>query len=123
MIKFLKDTPVYLACPSCGRTQKTKLKWAKHHKALKCKHCKKNIDLRDKPVRRVIARTTMALTIFEHALETLQRTAKKSGKSAKKSKKKSKATKKKGAKRARSRKAATKSAAPAASSESEPTPV
>ena len=110
MTKFMKETPVYLSCPACGKTQRAKLKWAKNHKSLKCKDCGKNMDLREKRAQSVISRTLKVVQLFEHTLDALHAEAKKAGKAfkAKKSKKskgnkktdkKAKATGKKAAKR------------------------
>ena len=115
MLKFLKETPVYVTCPHCGKTERTRLKWAKHHKALKCKHCRKTIDLREKGAQRLIGQTAEAMSVFQQALDSLHSAAKKAGKalrgkkSKSKKKKKSKGAKKKAAKR---RSAAKKPAAP-----------
>jgi transcription elongation factor Elf1 len=115
MLKFLKETPVYVTCPHCGKAERTRLKWAKHHKAMKCKHCKKNIDLRDKGAQRIIGQTAAAMSMFQQALDSLHSAAKKAGKalrgkkSKSKKKMKSKGAKKKPAKR---RSAAKKPAAP-----------
>ena len=115
MLKFLKETPVYVTCPHCGKTERTKLKWAKHHKAMKCKHCKKNIDLREKGAQRLIGQTAAALSVFQQALDGLHAVAKRTGKALrgkkhkKSKKKKSKSAKKKSSKR---RTAAKKPAAP-----------
>lgn len=117
MAKFLKDTPVYIACPHCGKSQHPRLKWAEHHKNLKCKHCKKEIHLRDKPAAGMIAATASALSMFERALAAIQAQAKKFGKAkkteaklAKKAKKKKKGKKNK--KKAKVAMKATKKAAP-----------
>jgi len=102
MLKFLKETPVYVTCPHCGKTERTKLRWAKHHKAMKCKHCKKNIDLREKGAQRLIGQTASALSMFQQALDSLHSAAKKAGKAfrgKKAKKKKSKGVKKKSSKR------------------------
>jgi|GEM_PF-6464721 len=115
MLKFLKETPVYLSCPHCGKSQHPRLRWAKHHKSLKCRHCKKNIDLRDKPAQRFIGQTSAALSAFQTALDSLQTAAKKAGmvlKGKKKAEKMQKKEKKKAKKKAKGKKKAAKRAAP-----------
>jgi hypothetical protein len=114
MAKFLKDTPVFMACPACGETQRAKLKWAKHHKALKCKDCKESIDLRGQPFKGIIAKTAGAAAAFEKALDSLRAAAERQGKAHKKSRKDRKAKKAKRSKSAKPKRAASKSAAPAA---------
>jgi hypothetical protein len=78
MAKFLKDTPVYISCTACFKTQRAKLKWAMHHKALKCKDCKETIDLKAKAARRMIAATLRAVRSFERTLKTLRKQSAKS---------------------------------------------
>lgn len=116
MAKFLKDTPVFMACPACGETQRAKLKWAKHHKALKCKDCKHSIDLRSQPFKGVIAKTASIVDLFEKALESLRGAAERQGKAVKAHKKSKKTKKSKKSKKAKkpAKAAAPKSAAPAA---------
>lgn len=94
MAKFLKDTPVYMACPACGRAQHAKLKWARNHKSLKCKDCKKTIELRKPPVSTVIAKTLKAVASFEKTLDGLREAAERQRKLHKKSKKQAKRAKK-----------------------------
>ena len=114
MAKFLKDTPVFMACPACGETQRAKLKWAKHHKALKCKDCKHSIDLRSQPFKGIIAKTAGIADLFEKALESLRGAAERQGKAAKARKKSKKTKKSKKAKKAGKPKAApAKTATPA----------
>jgi transcription elongation factor Elf1 len=109
MLKFLKETPVYVTCPHCGKTERTRLKWAKHHKAMKCKHCGKNIDLRDKGAQRNIGQTAAAMSMFQQALNSLHSAAKKAGKALRgKKPKKSKKKKAKGAKKSSKRRSAAK---------------
>ena len=115
MLKFLKETPVHITCPHCGKIQHPRLKWAKHHKSLKCKSCKKNIDLRDKPAQRLIGQTAAALSAFQTALDVMQAAAKKAGKALKgkmKAEKKHKKEKKKGKKKTKAHKKTAKRAAP-----------
>lgn len=88
MAKFLKETPVHIACPACGRPQRAKLKWALNHKSLKCKDCKKTIDLRNNPAKSVIERTEKALANFERVLKALRFEAKRARKKGKRSSKK-----------------------------------
>lgn len=83
MTKFLKETPVHLSCPACGKTQRAKLKWAKNHKSLKCKDCGKNISLKEKPARDMIAKTARVTEAFASVLEALHTEAKKVGKAVK----------------------------------------
>lgn len=116
MAKFLKDTPVYIACPHCGKSQHPRLKWAEHHKNLKCKHCKKEIHLKEKPAAGMISATASALSVFERALAALQVQAKKFGKAKKDEVKQAKKAKKekKGKKHKKKAKAAKKPAKKAA---------
>jgi transcription elongation factor Elf1 len=108
MTKFLKETPVHLSCPACGKTQRAKLKWAKNHKSLKCKDCGKNISLKEKPARDMIAKTARVTEAFASVLEALHVEAKKAGKAVK-AKKGGKAKKSKKAKKsAKPSKAASK---------------
>lgn len=103
---MLKETPVHLTCPACGKTQRAKLKWARNHKSLKCKDCGKNMDLREKQAHSMIARTLKVVELFEHTLDTLHAEAKRAGKAVKaKHPKKSKQKKKarKAAKKAKSK--------------------
>ena len=65
MTKLAKEIPVHLACPACGKTQRVKLKWARNHKSLKCKDCRKAIDLRAPQAKSLIARTAQAVATFE----------------------------------------------------------
>src|SRR5579863_6250719 len=95
MAKLLKETPVYIACLSCGKTQHVKLKWVKHRKAMKCRDCGKGIDLKDKRARRMIDRTVVVAALFEKTLVALHAEAKKLGKSVKQTKSKKKKSKKK----------------------------
>ena len=114
MLKFLKETPVHITCPHCGKIQHPRLKWAKHHKSLKCKSCKKNIDLREKPAQRLIGQTAAALSVFQTALDAMQSAAKKAGKALKgrmKAEKKHK-KEKKSKKKAKAHKKPAKRAAP-----------
>ena len=125
MAKLMKETPVYLTCPSCGKVQHPGLKWAKNHKALKCKHCGKSMSLAEKETHGIIARTLKAVETFMRSLDNIQAEAKKASKEVKahqheeKAKKKhkkkaKKADKKKGKKAGKkSGKKATKKAAPA----------
>lgn len=111
MTKFLKETPVHLSCPACGKTQRAKLKWAKNHKSLKCKDCGKNISLKEKPAREMIAKTARVTEAFASVLEALHTEAKHAGKAVK-AKKGGKVKKSKKAKKsAKPRKAAGKKAA------------
>lgn len=100
--KLLKETPVHVNCPHCGKLQHPRLKWAKNHKSLKCKHCGKVMDLREKQAHSLIQRTLNVVMSFEKVLQALHTEAKKAGKAvkAKKKPKKDKA-KKKAAKRSR----------------------
>src|SRR5690242_14364848 len=108
MAKSLKDTPVYVSCPHCGKVQHPRLKWARHHKSLKCRHCGKSLDLREKQAQSLIERTLRAVQAFGRTLDSLRAEAKKSGKAvkAKKPKKaqKSKDKKKAGKKKAKAKK-------------------
>lgn len=114
MTKFMKETPVYLSCPACGKTQRAKLKWAKNHKSLKCKDCGKNMDLREKRAQSVISRTLKVVQLFEHTLDALHAEAKKVGRAFKAKKpKKSKGKKKAGKKAKATGKKAVKRKAPA----------
>ncbi len=99
MAKLLKETPVYIACLSCGKTQHVKLKWVKHRKAMKCRDCGKSIDLKDKRARRMIDRTVVVAALFEKTLAALHAEAKKLGKSVKQTKKKKSKKKAKPAKK------------------------
>lgn len=83
MSKLFKDTHVYIPCPACGKTQRTKLKWAGKHKSLKCSDCKQKVDLRAEPARGFITKTALALATFERTLDTLHRQAKKAAKAGK----------------------------------------
>jgi len=112
MAKFLKDTPVFMACPGCGRTQRAKLKWAKHHKSLKCKDCRETIDLRKPPASAVIAKTAYAVTQFERTLDEMRAAAERQRKLHKQSRKKAKKKGKK--KHAKAAKRSTKVSKPAA---------
>ena len=105
MAKLLKDTPVYVSCPHCGKVQHPRLKWAKNHKSLKCRHCGKNLDLREKQAQSLIERTLKAVQAFGQALESLHAEAKKAGKAVKAKKPKKSKGKKKAAKKARAKKA------------------
>src|SRR5579859_6729022 len=87
MSKLMKETPVHLSCPACGRTQRAKLKWAKNHKSLKCKHCGKNMDLREKRAQSMIVRTLKVVQLFERTLDALHAEAKRAGKAVKAGKK------------------------------------
>lgn len=124
MAKFLKDTPVYIACPHCGKSQHPRLKWAEHHKNLKCKHCKKEIHLKEKPAAGMISATASALSVFERALAALQAQAKKFGKAKKAEAKQAKKAKKdkKGKKQKKKAKAAKKTAKKAAPRKAASTP-
>jgi transcription elongation factor Elf1 len=75
MAKVLKETPVFFACPACRKVQRAKLKWAKNHKALRCKDCKETIDLKAKAAKRTIAATIKAVESFENALKVLRKQA------------------------------------------------
>lgn len=113
MAKFMKETPVHLSCPACGKTQHAKLKWAKNHKSLKCKDCGKNIDLREKRAQSMITRTLKVVQLFERTLDALHAEAKRAGKAVKAKKpKKSKGKKKAGKKAKTSGKKAAKRKAP-----------
>ncbi|MGE5624405.1 MAG: hypothetical protein ACM3ZT_02535 [Bacillota bacterium] len=128
MLKFLKQTPVHITCPHCGKIQHPRLKWASHHKSLKCRNCKKNIDLREKPVQRLIGQTAAALSVFQQALDHLQAVAKKTGralkgrKKAEKKKKKEAKKDKKKAKKAKAHKKTAKRAPKKAASSAAPKP-
>ena len=87
MAKILKETPVHIACPACGRPQRAKLRWAQNHKSLKCKDCKESIDLRANPAKSAIDRTEKALANFERVLKALRFEAKRAKKKSKKAKK------------------------------------
>ena len=131
MAKLLKDTPVYVSCSHCGKVQHPRLKWAQNHKSLKCRHCGKSLDLREKRAHSLIERTLRAVKAFGRTLDALRAEAKKSGKAvkakkpkkAKKSKDKKKASKKKAkAKKAVKRAAPSKpmSMSPAAAGDAPP---
>lgn len=105
MAKLLKDTPVYVSCPHCGKLQHPRLKWAKNHKSLKCRHCGKNLDLREKQAQSLITRTLKAVQAFARTLDGLRAEAKKAGKAAKAKKPKKSKGKKKAAKKAKAKKA------------------
>lgn len=128
MSKFMKETPVHLSCPACGKTQRAKLKWAKNHKSLKCKDCGKNMDLREKRAQSMIVRTLKVVQLFERTLDALHAEAKRAGKAVKasrKSKKAKPAAKKRAAgKKAAKRKAPTKpvSMMPVTAPPSQPSP-
>lgn len=83
MAKLMKETPVYLTCPSCGKVQHPGLKWAKNHKALKCKHCGKSMSLAEKETHGIIARTLRAVETFMRSLDSIQAEAKKTSKEVK----------------------------------------
>ena len=125
MAKLMKETPVYLTCTSCGKVQHPGLKWAKNHKALKCKHCGKSMNLAEKETHGVIARTLKAVETFMRSLDSIHAEAKQTAKvvkahqheekAKKKGKKKAKkADKKKGKKAGKKsvKKAAKKASAP-----------
>lgn len=106
MAKLLKDTPVYVSCPHCGKVQHPRLKWARHHKSLKCRHCGKSLDLRERKAHSLIERTLKAVQAFVNTLDGLRAEAKKAGKAAKaKQPKKSKGKKKAAKKKAKGKKA------------------
>ncbi len=113
MAKLLKDTPVYVSCPHCGKVQHPRLKWAKNHKSLKCRHCGKSLDLREKQAHSLIERTLKAVQAFARTLDVLRDEAKKSGRAVKAKKPKKSKGKKKGAKKKAKGKKAAKRAAPA----------
>ena len=104
MTKFLKEIPVHLSCPACGKTQRAKLKWAKNHKSLKCRDCGKNIDLKGKEAKAMIAKTVRVTQAFADVLDALHAEAKRAGKAvkAKKGKKDKKSKKKAGKQRSTS---------------------
>jgi predicted RNA-binding Zn-ribbon protein involved in translation (DUF1610 family) len=110
MAKLLKETPVHITCPACGKTQRAKLKWAKNHKSLQCKDCGKNVDLREKQVHSMIARTLKAVELFEHTLDSLHDEAKRAGKAVKAKKPKKSKEKKKAKKAGKKAKAKAKPA-------------
>ncbi len=83
MSKLLKDIPVHLNCPACGKVQRAKLKWAKNHKSLKCKDCGKNIDLKGKEAKALIAKTAKVTQAFADVLDALHAEAKRAGKAVK----------------------------------------
>jgi transcription elongation factor Elf1 len=109
MTKFLKEVPVHLSCPVCGKTQRAKLKWAKNHKSLKCKDCGKNMDLREKHAREMITKTAKVTQAFADVLDALHAAAKKTGKAVK-AKKKTKKVKPATKKRAAGKKSAKRRA-------------
>ena len=115
MAKSLKDTPVYVSCPHCGKVQHPRLKWARHHKSLKCRHCGKSLDLREKQAQSLIERTLKAVQAFGRALDGLRAEAKQSGKAVKAKKpKKSKGKKKAAKKKAKGKKPVKRAKAKAA---------
>lgn len=125
MAKLLKDTPVYVSCPHCGKVQHPRLKWARHHKSLKCRHCGKSLDLREKQAQSLIERTLKAVQAFGRALDGLRAEAKQSGKAVKAKKpKKSKGKKKAVKKKAKGKKPAkrAKSAKPVSMMSVSPAP-
>ncbi len=102
--KLLKETPVHVSCPHCGKLQHPRLKWAKNHKSLKCKHCGKTMDLREKQAQSLIQRTLNVVMSFDKVLQALHAEAKKAGKSVKaktKKKPKKEKTKKKASKKSK----------------------
>ena len=112
MAKLTKDTPVYVSCPHCGKLQHPRLKWARHHKSLKCRHCGKSLDLREKRAQSLIERTLKAVQAFGRTLDALRAEAKKSGQAVKAKKpRKSKGKKKPVKKKAKGRKTAKRARA------------
>ena len=114
--KLVKETPVHMSCPHCGKLQHPRLKWAKNHSSLKCKHCGKTMDLREKHTHSLIERTLKVVMSFEKVLDALRSEAKEDSKAVKakqatekKDKKKKKQAKKSG-KKAKGRKKAVKRA-------------
>lgn len=81
--KLMKETPVHMSCPHCGKLQHPRLKWAKNHKSLKCRHCGKTMDLREKHTQSLIGRTLKALMSFEKLLDALRTEAKQDSKAVK----------------------------------------
>ncbi len=125
MAKLLKDTPVYVSCPHCGKVQHPRLKWARNHKSLKCRHCGKSLDLREKQAHSLIERTLKAVQAFARTLDVLRDEAKKSGKAVKARKpKKSKGKKKAAKKKAKGKKVAkrTKTTKPVSMMSMSPAP-
>ncbi|HEV7165622.1 MAG TPA: hypothetical protein VGO35_09560 [Gammaproteobacteria bacterium] len=114
--KLLKDTPVHVSCPHCGKLQHPRLKWAKNHRSLKCKHCGKAMDLREKQAHSLIQRTLNVVMSFDKVLQALHAEAKKAGKAVKaktkKKKPKKEKTRKKPAKKSKAAKRLTKRAKP-----------
>ena len=100
MSKLLKDIPVHLNCPACGKVQRAKLKWAKNHKSLKCRDCGKNIDLKGKEAKAMIAKTARVTQAFADVLDALHAEAKRAGKAVK-AKKDKKSKKQAGKKRSK----------------------
>lgn len=114
--KLVKETPVHMSCPHCGKLQHPRLKWAKNHVSLKCKHCGKTMDLREKHTHSLIERTLKVVMSFEKVLDALRSEAKEDSKAVKakqanekKDKKKKKQAKKSG-KKAKGKKKAAKRA-------------
>jgi len=112
MAKLLKDTPVYMSCPHCGKVQHPRLKWAKNHKSLKCRHCGKNLDLRERHAHSLIERTLRAVQAFGRTLDVLRAEAKKDSKAVKAKKPKKDKGKKKAGNKSKAKKKAAKRAAP-----------
>ena len=103
--KLVKETPVHMSCPHCGKLQHPRLKWAKNHASLKCKHCGKTMDLREKHTHSLIERTLKVVMSFDKVVDALRSEAKEDSKAVKakqatekKDKKKKKQAKKSGKK-------------------------
>lgn len=80
MTKILKETPVYIPCPACGKVQHTKLKWAQHHKSLECKDCGEDINLKKEPAIGLISKTGVLAAAYDKALGVVYEQAKRMGK-------------------------------------------
>lgn len=72
MSKILKEPQVQVPCPSCGKTQHLKLKWALKHRFAKCPGCRQSVDLKAMPAKGLIARTAAVVKGFVEAMEALQ---------------------------------------------------
>lgn len=114
--KLVKETPVHMSCPHCGKLQHPRLKWAKNHASLKCKHCGRTMDLREKHTHSLIERTLKVVMSFEKVLDALRSEAKEDSKAVKakqatgKKDKKKKKQAKKAAKKGKGKKKAAKRA-------------
>lgn len=95
MSKILKEPQVHVPCPTCGKTQRLKLKWAVKHKSCKCPACRESVDLKAAPAKSLIARTAGVVGAFVNAMEALQGEAKRDAKAFKARRKAAKMAKKK----------------------------